>query len=147
MQFILILFCVVLLVLFLCFLPLPCITNTKTSLKARTLSEGILCALLWQQKHLHNSQWMFVNVGWQIGFKGGSFLGGSDCKESVNLPKYRRSRFNLWVGKIPWRKEWQLPLVLLPGKFHGQRSLVGYSPWGCTQSDMTNTKVYFPDFK
>ena len=27
--------------------------------------------------------------------------------------------------------------VSLPGKFHGQRRLVGYSPWGCTESDMT----------
>ena len=42
----------------------------------------------------------------------------------------RRSRFNPWVEKIPWRRKW-LPIpVFLPGKFHGQRSLVGYSPWG-----------------
>ena len=41
------------------------------------------------------------------------------------------------VGKIPWRRIWQLTPVLLPGKFHGQRSLVGYSPWGRKESDMT----------
>ena len=41
------------------------------------------------------------------------------------------------VGKIPWRREWQPTPVLLPGEFHGQRSLVGYSPWGCKESDMT----------
>ena len=29
------------------------------------------------------------------------------------------------------------PLVFLPGEFHGQRSLAGYRPWGCTESDMT----------
>ena len=29
------------------------------------------------------------------------------------------------------------PLVFLPGKFHGERSLVDYSPWGCKESDMT----------
>jgi len=40
-----------------------------------------------------------------------------------------------WV--IPWRREWQPTPVLLPGKFHGQRSLAGYSAWGCKQSDMT----------
>ena len=34
------------------------------------------------------------------------------------------------VGKIPWRKKWQLTQVILPVKSHGQRSLVGYSPWG-----------------
>ena len=43
----------------------------------------------------------------------------------------RRCRFDPKVGKILWRRKWQLTPVLLPGKFHGQRSLVGYSPWGC----------------
>ena len=37
----------------------------------------------------------------------------------------RRCRFNPWVGKIPWRRKWQLTSVFLPGKSHGQRSLVG----------------------
>ena len=32
--------------------------------------------------------------------------------------------------KIPWRKKWQPTPVFLPGKSHGQRSLVGYSRWG-----------------
>ena len=45
--------------------------------------------------------------------------------------------FDPWVRKIPWRKEWQLIPVFLPGKFHGQRSLVGYSPWGHKESDRT----------
>jgi len=40
----------------------------------------------------------------------------------------RRRKFNLWVGKIPWRREWQHSPVFLPGRFHGQRSLAGYSP-------------------
>ena len=35
-----------------------------------------------------------------------------------------------WIGKIPWRREGQPTLVLLPEKSHGQRSLEGYSPWG-----------------
>ena len=39
--------------------------------------------------------------------------------------------FDPWVGKIPWRRAWLPAPVLLPGKSHGQRSLVGYSPWGC----------------
>ena len=38
--------------------------------------------------------------------------------------------FNAWVRKIPWRREWQPTPVSLPGQFHGQRSLAGYSPWG-----------------
>ena len=36
-----------------------------------------------------------------------------------------------WVGKILWRRKWQPTPVFLPGKSHGQRSLAGYSPWGC----------------
>ena len=41
-----------------------------------------------------------------------------------------RRGFDPWVGKIPCRRKWQPTPVLLPGKFHGWRSLVGYSPWG-----------------
>ena len=42
----------------------------------------------------------------------------------------RRHGFNLWVRKISWRRKWQPTLVCLPGKSHGQRSLVAYSLWG-----------------
>ena len=45
--------------------------------------------------------------------------------------------FDPWVGKIPWRRKWQSTPVLLPGKSHGWRSLVGSSPWGRKESDMT----------
>ena len=37
-----------------------------------------------------------------------------------------RHGFNPWVRKIPWRRAWQPTPILLPGEFHGQRSLVGY---------------------
>ena len=49
----------------------------------------------------------------------------------------RRPGFNPWVRKIPWRREWQPTPVFLPGKYHGQRSLVGYSLWGHKESDTT----------
>ena len=42
-----------------------------------------------------------------------------------------------WVGKSLWRRKWQPTPVNSPGESHGQRSLVGYSPWGCKESDMT----------
>ena len=42
-----------------------------------------------------------------------------------------------WVGKIPWRRKWQPTPIFLPGKSHGQRSLVGYSPRGSKESDTT----------
>ena len=47
------------------------------------------------------------------------------------------------VGKIPWRRKWQPTPVFLPGESHGQRSLVGYSPWGCKKSNMTK-RLHFP---
>ena len=43
-----------------------------------------------------------------------------------DLPAMWETEFNPWVGKIPWRREWLLTQVFLPGKFHEQRSLVGY---------------------
>ena len=55
----------------------------------------------------------------------------------ANAGDTRDRRFNPWVRKIPWRRKWQLAPVCLPGKFHGPRSLVGHSPWGCNESDMT----------
>ena len=51
--------------------------------------------------------------------------------------QWGRPGFDPWVGKIPWRREWQPTPVLLPGKFHAQRSLVGYRPWGWKELDTT----------
>jgi len=45
--------------------------------------------------------------------------------------------FDPWVGKIPWRRKWQHTPVVLSGKSHGQRSLMGYSPWDPKESDTT----------
>ena len=43
-----------------------------------------------------------------------------------------------YTGSIPWRRKWQPTPIFLPGRFHGQRSLVGYSPGGHKESDMTD---------
>ena len=40
-------------------------------------------------------------------------------------------------GKIPWRGRWQPAPLFLPGESYGRRSLAGYCPWGCKESDMT----------
>ena len=62
------------------------------------------------------------------------FPGGTvPCSEN-QLP-CRRHRFSPWVRKIPCRRKWKPTLVLSPGKSHGQRNLVGYSPWGAKKSD------------
>ena len=58
-------------------------------------------------------------------------------KNCLQCRRCMRLEFSPWVGKIPWRRKWQPTLVFLPGKFHGQRSLVGCSPWGCKESGTT----------
>ena len=62
------------------------------------------------------------------------------CSGKESTCQYRRCRrhgFDLWVRKIPSRRQWPPTPVFLPGKSHGQRSLVGYSPRGCKESDTT----------
>ena len=67
------------------------------------------------------------------------YLGGFPDDAMVKNPpaQSRRFRFDLWVGKIPWRKKWQQTPVFLPGKSQGQRSLVGYSSRVRKESDTT----------
>ena len=76
--------------------------------------------------NLQNFRWQFTLLG---------FPGGSDGKESTcnagdsgSIPA---------SGKIPWRREWKLTPIFLPGEFHGERSLVGCSPWGGKKSHRT----------
>ena len=52
-------------------------------------------------------------------------------------PAVQGRGFDPWVWKIPLRRAWQPTSVLLPGKSHRQRSLMGWSPWGGKESDMT----------
>ena len=78
--------------------------------------------------YVYKDIYMYVYV--YIGFHD-----GSDGKDSAC--QCRRPGFNPWVEKIPWGKEWLPTPIFLPVKFHGQRSLVGYSPWGHKGSDMT----------
>ena len=78
-------------------------------------------------------QWIFLIHGEVFILRG--FPDGSVVKEFTC--KGRRRIFHPWVGKIPWRREWQSTPVFLPGESHGQRSLVGYSPWGRKESDST----------
>ena len=64
-------------------------------------------------------------------------IDGSVGKESnLQCRRYRWRGFNPWVRKITGRRKWQPTPVFLPGKFHRQRSLAGYSPWGHEESDM-----------
>ena len=80
-----------------------------------------------KKKYLFKFCWQ-CGVGWGEGFPG-----GSDSKESAcNAGDLG---VILGSGKVPWRREWLPTLVSLPGEFHGQRSLVGYSPCDHNESD------------
>ena len=50
---------------------------------------------------------------------------------------HRRLVFHAWVREIPWSRKWQSTPLFLPGKFHGQRSLPGYSPQHHKELDVT----------
>ena len=81
-----------------------------------------------------------VNLSLDLGICILGFSHGSDSKESTckagNLA---------WVGKIPWRRAWQLTPVFLSGESHRQRSLMGYSPWGHRELEtMEETKHTLP---
>ena len=67
-----------------------------------------------------------ANPGWHIG-----------KEPTCQCRRCRRRRFYPWVRKVPWRRAWQPARVFSPRESHGQRSLVGCSPWGHTESDTT----------
>ena len=69
----------------------------------------------------------------KLGFPGIAVVKkqGESCK---------RGGFNPWIRMIPWCRKWQPAPVFLPGKFHGQRSLAGYSPWGRKEWDATEQR-------
>ena len=79
------------------------------------------------------------------------------CNNALRLPWWlsgkesacqcRRCGFNPWVGKMPWRRKWLPTPVFLPEKSHGQRSLAGYSPWGCkrVRYDLATEQKYGPN--
>ena len=71
------------------------------------------------------------------------FPGSSDSKESSCNAGELGSIPGL--GRRKWRRKWQPTPVFLPGESHGQRSLAGYSPWDCKESDTTERPhFHFP---
>ena len=78
-------------------------------------------------------------LGFEVYVRHLSLPGSSDGKR-ICL-QCGRPRFDPWVMKIPCRRKWQPTPVFLPGKFHGWRNLLGYSPWGCKESDKWLTAI------
>ena len=89
---------------------------------------SLACCSPWGHKESDKTEWLnwtehWGLPRWRIG------------KEST---RQRRSfSFNPWVWKSPWKRKWQTTPVFLPGKSHGQRSLVGNGPWGRKELDTT----------
>ena len=81
----------------------------------------------WCRRELDTTE----GLHFTIGFAGASLV----ALMVKNLPTMWETWLDSWVKKIPWRKKWLPTPLFLPGEFHGQRSLVGYSPWGRKESD------------
>ena len=124
----------------------PAFSVSSFTFIKRLFSSSSLSALEWHHLHIWG-YWYFSQQSWfqlvlhparhftwyilHMGFPGGS--DGKVSGYNVGGPGFR---------KIPWRRKWQPTPILLPGKFHGRRSLIGYSPWGCKKSDRTE-RLYF----
>ena len=85
---------------------------------------------LWNEQNLFYWLWKWLKTKTVAGLPW--WLSGKEL-----TCQCRRCRFSPWVGKIPWRRKWQPSPVFLPGESHGQRSLAGFSLWGCKKSDTT----------
>ena len=96
---------------------------------------SIYSAMLYKAL-IHSTKFCWAPMG------SPDFPGSSDSKASATMWE---NRFDPWVGKIPWRRKWQPTPVFLPGKSHGWRILVGYSPWGRKESDTTE-QLHFMGF-
>ena len=69
-----------------------------------------------------------------MGFQGDSVVRKSACQ-------CRRCGSDTWVRQILWRRKWQPAPVFLPAQSHGQRSLMGCSPWGPKELNMSDQHI------
>ena len=86
--------------------------------------------------YLHGQEIVLMLVNHKI-----SRIQASLMAQWVKKPFAVRETQETWVPSLgwedPWKRKWQSTPVFLPEKSHGQRSLVGYSPWGCKELDTT----------
>ena len=80
----------------------------------------------------------FIVPGTTPGFPDSTNGKEPDCR----CRRHKRCGFDPWAGKMPWRRAWQPIPIFLPGESHRQRSLVGYSPQGCKELDMTEATAF-----
>ena len=84
---------------------------------------------------MEGTPWHLSGSTWQ---SGASLVVRLVKNPPINAGDARDEGCILWVWKILWRRKQQPAPVFLPGEFHGQRSLAGYSPWGGKESDTTD---------
>ena len=68
----------------------------------------------------------------------------SGWRTCLKFRRHRRGMFDSWVKKILCTRNWQPAIVFMPGESHRQRSLAGYSPLRCKESDMTKWLIFLP---
>ena len=103
----------------------------------------VMATYHWGRNRWNKSNRTMAVGGWRLGVQT---LRNSLVAQTVKrLSTMRETGFDPQVGKMPWRREWQSTPVLLPGESHGQRSLVGYSPWRRKESDTTE-RLHFLSF-
>ena len=86
----------------------------------------------------------FVALAFRLTVPGFLIHRDSLVAQTVICLQCRRSGFNPWVGKIPWRRKWQPTPVFLPGKSHGQRNLLGYSHEELDMTELLHFHFKFP---
>ena len=93
------------------------------------LGFGFCCCCFLKKRFILNfSRELFLCLKLYIGINGASLA----AQMVKSPPEMQETRFDPWVGKIPWRRKWKPTPVFLPGEFYGQ-----YSPWDRKESNTT----------
>ena len=108
----------------------------QTRVHRVTKTQARLSALSFFIMLRNNNSYLFVIYHCRLNAHT-HFPGGPSKEPACQCRRRERRGFDPWVGKIPWRREWQPTPVFLPGESHGQRRLAGYSPWGLKGLDLT----------
>ena len=74
---------------------------------------------------------------YRLGGEDLGFSGSSELRIYLQCRRCRKLGFDPWVGKIPWRSSWQPTPVFLPEESHRERSLMGHSPQGHKEAELT----------
>ena len=100
----------------------------------------IIAKIWWQPRYPLIGEWMNHYTSIQ-----GFSVHATDKESTFQCRRRKRCRFHPWVGKVPWNGKWHPTPVFLPGIFHGQRSLAGYSSWA-TVHGVSKSQTWLSDW-